>query len=127
MIQIMKNYRICLLVLALITVSSGIASCTQTSATSIPTPLPTLQPGSYERTLTIRDQTRSYLFHVPPGLDNLRPVPLVVGIHGYSWNATGFQYGSDFSQIADANAFLVVYPQGDGGDLPGAAAQAPGG
>ena len=66
--------------------------------------------------LTVKDQSRSYLLYVPPSLDSSQPVPVVFGFHGYTGTGPGFRDGTGFNAIADANGFLVVYPQGEGGD-----------
>jgi polyhydroxybutyrate depolymerase len=81
-----------------------------------PTPMPTLAPGSYERMLTTESQPRLYLLYVPPGLDSSQPVPVVMAFHGYSSNGLRFRDVTGFNTLADANSFLVVYPEGEGGD-----------
>jgi polyhydroxybutyrate depolymerase len=57
---------------------------------------------------------RAYLLHVPPSYDGLLAVPLVVVLHPYSGNPSGFQSETGFSNKADANNFIVVYPEGTG-------------
>jgi len=110
----MKNPKLYLLLFLALAGLTGITACRQTAATR--TPLPTLQPGSYERTLTVKGMARSYLLYVPPNLDNSQPVPVVMGFHGYTSNGASFRDGTGFNAIADANDFLVVYPEGEGGD-----------
>ncbi len=78
--------------------------------------MPTLAPGDQERRLTVKGQSRSYLLHVPPGMDNLHPAPVLLGFHGYGSSAARFRSVTGFNAIADANMFLAVYPQGDNGD-----------
>jgi polyhydroxybutyrate depolymerase len=78
--------------------------------------MPTLAPGGTERTLVVEGQARSYLLYVPPGLDSSQPVPVVLGVHGYSSTPQRFRDVSGFNPIAEANGFLAVYPQGEGGD-----------
>jgi polyhydroxybutyrate depolymerase len=110
----MKNARICLLILIAIAMLLGAAACSRAAATS--TPMPTLQPGGYERTLTVKGQSRSYLLYVPPNLDNAQPIPVVFGFHGYTGTGPGFRDVTGFNVIAEANGFLAVYPEGEGGD-----------
>jgi polyhydroxybutyrate depolymerase len=57
---------------------------------------------------------RSYLLHVPPGLDPGRPVPVVLAFHGATSNARLMQQFSGLSAKADAAGFLAVYPNGTG-------------
>lgn len=57
---------------------------------------------------------RSYILYTPSGEG---PYPLVFCLHGYTNNAD-FQMGySGFNDIAEAENFLVIYPQGEPDDL----------
>jgi polyhydroxybutyrate depolymerase len=53
---------------------------------------------------------REFFVHVPPGADG--PLPVVVGLHGYTSTATGFAYAHDLNVHADRTGYIVVYPQG---------------
>jgi polyhydroxybutyrate depolymerase len=110
----MKNPKICLLILIVAAMSIGIAACSRTAATS--TPMPTLAPGGYQRTLTVNGQSRSYLLYVPPNMNSSQPVPVVFGFHGYTSNGASFRDVTGFNAIADTNGILAVYPEGEGGD-----------
>ena len=57
---------------------------------------------------------RTYLLHVPSSYDGLSAVPLVVVIHPYNGYAPGFEIETGFSNKADANGFIAVYPEGLG-------------
>lgn len=57
---------------------------------------------------------RSYRVHVPSAYDGATPLPLVVVIHGAFDNAKGMEKFSGFSQIADRENFIVLYPEGIG-------------
>ena len=57
---------------------------------------------------------RTFLIHVPPGLDKGRPVPLVVVFHGGGGNAMNAARMSGMSAKADSEQFLVAYPSGTG-------------
>lgn len=52
---------------------------------------------------------REYFVYVPPGTEG--PLPVVVGLHGYSSTATGFAYAHDLNVHADKHGYIVVYPQ----------------
>jgi polyhydroxybutyrate depolymerase len=63
-------------------------------------------------TLTHDGIARTYLLHVPPGYSSARPVPLVIGLHGYTSSSTSFEGQSGLSQKADQEGFIVAYPDG---------------
>jgi polyhydroxybutyrate depolymerase len=62
--------------------------------------------------LTHDGVARTFLLHVPPGTADTRPVPLVVGLHGYTASSSAFEGQSGLSVKADAEGFIVVYPDG---------------
>ncbi|MGI9205627.1 MAG: alpha/beta hydrolase family esterase [Woeseiaceae bacterium] len=53
---------------------------------------------------------REYFVHVPVGAGPA--APLVVAIHGYTSTATGFEAAHNLNPHADANNYVVAYPQG---------------
>jgi len=55
---------------------------------------------------------RSYRVHVPAGYDPARPAPLVVVLHGALSTAKEMEKHSGFSDLADREGFLVLYPNG---------------
>ncbi len=55
---------------------------------------------------------RSYLLHVPPSYDGSQAMPLVIMLHGYTGTSTGHEQYTGFSVNADAEGFIVVYPDG---------------
>jgi len=63
-------------------------------------------------TLNYDDIDRTYLLHVPASYDGLSAVPLVVALHPFGNNASGFQSMTGFSDKADLANFIVVYPNG---------------
>jgi polyhydroxybutyrate depolymerase len=71
----------------------------------------------------------SYIVHYPNNLDPNKPVPLVFVAHGFTMSGAIMQGITNFDAVADANGFVVVYPDGDGGATPwnvGVSACAPG-
>ena len=89
-----------------------------------------------QRTLVTADgRTRVYRIYVPSSLPN-SPVPLLLAFHGGTGWGAQFEKNSGFDELAEANGFLVVYPDGvgsgadettnrtwNGGDCCGAAAR----
>ncbi len=95
----------------LIILSQLLAGCTST--------LPKTDiagPKTYKNSMDIRiDGTRrSYLVHIPSGYDHEKPLPLVVVIHGAFDTAEGMEKFSGFSDLADREDFIVLYPNGMG-------------
>jgi polyhydroxybutyrate depolymerase len=88
------------------------AACGRPAPTA--TPAATLQPGSGRRALTVDGLDRNYVLHVPAGLDASQPVPLVFVFHGFQESGNSIRMQSAMDQVADANGFLVAYPNGTG-------------
>ncbi|VVB60708.1 Esterase PHB depolymerase [uncultured archaeon] len=59
-------------------------------------------------------QSRSYILHLPPSYDGENQMPLVVVLHGGGGNAGNIEELTGFSKKADAEGFIVVYPDGSG-------------
>ena len=57
---------------------------------------------------------RSSLVYVPPGMDAGQPAPLLIALHGAYGNGAGMESYSGFSKLADADDFIVAYPNADG-------------
>jgi polyhydroxybutyrate depolymerase len=62
-------------------------------------------------TLVVDGTTRTYHLYVPSPLPN-GPVPLLVALHGGLGSGPQFEQNTDFDGLAQANGFLVVYPDG---------------
>lgn len=71
-----------------------------------------LGPGDYTRSLPVGGQTRSYLVHVPPTYDPLRPTPVVLAFHGASMDGPLMAVFCGLNPTADQHGFVVVYPNG---------------
>ena len=73
-------------------------------------------PGSYQMKTDLRvyGLRRSYRVHVPSGYTDARTFPLIVVIHGAFSTAREMEEHSGFSELADREGFLAVYPEGFG-------------
>lgn len=65
------------------------------------------------RTVDVGGLTRTWRIHVPAGLAPPEGWPLVIGFHGGGGNAESFARNG-WNGTADANRFLMVYPEGTG-------------
>lgn len=65
------------------------------------------------RTIQHDGVEREYFVHLPDQNTGPRArLPVVVGIHGYTSTATGFQLAHDLNRHADKHGYIIVYPQG---------------
>lgn len=88
------------------------ASCNQPVPIPNPTAAPTIQPGDTERKLTVNELERSYLLHIPPGVNSQQPLPVVFAFHDEWGIPSAMKTQSGFNDVADLGNFLVVYPAG---------------
>ncbi len=72
---------------------------------------------------TADGRTRSYRLHVPASLDPSTPAPLLVALHGGLGSSDQFRANSGFDGLAEANRFVVVYPDGIGARADGTGPQ----
>ncbi|MEM6995383.1 MAG: PHB depolymerase family esterase [Myxococcota bacterium] len=72
-----------------------------------------LPPGDHHVEIVTADgRDRIYELHVPPGLPEGEPAPVVLALHGGGGSAEGARYDTGLDATSDANGFLLVYPQG---------------
>lgn len=71
---------------------------------------------TYRVTTNIRtgDFKRDFLIHIPPGYSGRKKLPMLVVIHGAFDTAEGIEEIAGFSEIADRENFIVLYPNGIG-------------
>ncbi|MEM7137427.1 MAG: PHB depolymerase family esterase [Myxococcota bacterium] len=55
---------------------------------------------------------RSYELHVPPTYDGTAPMPLVLNFHGFTSSGPAQRGFTGMDETADANGFIVAYPNG---------------
>jgi len=68
--------------------------------------------GTSVETIATDDGLRTYLLHVPPSYTGFSAMPVVLNMHGAGLNAAVQEWYSGFSAKADAEGFIVVYPEG---------------
>lgn len=69
--------------------------------------------GDYQGSMVTADGlSRSYLFHLPSGFSGAKSYPLVFVFHGGMGTGARMEKGTNFDAKADANGFIVVYPDG---------------
>ncbi|NBC27867.1 MAG: prolyl oligopeptidase family serine peptidase [Bacteroidetes bacterium] len=69
-------------------------------------------PSSVSGSLEHQNNQRVYNLHIPPAYDGLTDLPLVIMLHGGSGNAKSVQGFTQMNPVADANGFMIAYPQG---------------
>lgn len=71
-----------------------------------------LPAGAYDRRVTVDGRERSYLLHIPEGLNFKEPAPLILAFHGGFGTPKNFAEWSGLSARAGSAGFVVVYPEG---------------
>ena len=72
------------------------------------------RPGDHTGAFDHGDRARTYVLHVPKQYDGLKPLPLVVMLHGGFGSGRQASQAYGWSEKADREGFLVVYPDGIG-------------
>jgi polyhydroxybutyrate depolymerase len=66
----------------------------------------------FAEVLEVGHQLRDYQVHVPAGYDGNEPQPLLIALHGSGEGATGMRRNTGLDATADADGFVVAYPDG---------------
>ncbi len=69
-----------------------------------------LPSGDFPDGLTFAGLQRTYLVHVPAGLE--RPTGLVINLHGAGMTGDAQAAMTNYNAVADQHGFVVVYPDG---------------
>ena len=64
------------------------------------------------RTVDVNGVTREYLLYVPASYDGNTAVPILFNFHGGSMTPNGMLQMADMRPLAEADSFLLVYPEG---------------
>jgi len=68
--------------------------------------------NSNAQTLVHDGMNREYIIYVPNSYDGTSAVPLLLNFHGFGGSASQFINDADMRAEAEANSFILVYPQG---------------
>jgi polyhydroxybutyrate depolymerase len=72
-----------------------------------------LQTATMENiTIDVDDWDRNFLLYLPSSYDSKEPLPLVLNFHGTPSNAENQYYYTEMYLSAEANGFIVVFPNG---------------
>ena len=55
---------------------------------------------------------REYVLYIPNSYDGTSSVPLMLNFHGFGGNASDYMQEADMRSLADADTFILIYPQG---------------
>ena len=88
---------------ALVAVLLGFVSFSGATASAVPA-------GDFPDGLAFGGLQRSYLVHVPPGLE--QPAGLVINLPGAGMTAAAQAAMTNYNAVADQHGFVVVYPDG---------------
>jgi polyhydroxybutyrate depolymerase len=72
----------------------------------------TLEAGETTLTIDVDGVERSFLVHAPPSYDGTTRMPVVLDFHGLTGNSNGQRNLTGFDDVADAEGFIAIYPQG---------------
>lgn len=75
----------------------------------------TLTPGqTVERSIEIDGVERTYRVHLPETAVRSAGLPVLIVLHGGGGNGKQVEHSTGFSQLADKEGFIAVYPNGSG-------------
>ncbi len=63
-------------------------------------------------TVTVSGSIRTYRLYLPASLPHHKTVPLLIALHGGLGSGSQFEQQTGFDGLAEANGFIVVYPNG---------------
>jgi polyhydroxybutyrate depolymerase len=72
----------------------------------------TLEAGERTLTVDVDGVERSFLVHAPPNYDGTTRMPVVLDFHGLTGNSNQQRNLTGFDDVADAEGFIAIYPQG---------------
>ena len=76
--------------------------------------IPGVSLADVEHEIEVGGEDRSYIVHLPPAAALKKPAPVVVVLHGGGGRARQVARVTRFSELADREGFIAVYPNGSG-------------
>lgn len=70
--------------------------------------------GTYDESMSVGGRDRTYRVHVPSIAPPAEGSPMLIVLHGGGGNGKQVERSTGFSQLADREGFVVVYPDGSG-------------
>lgn len=64
------------------------------------------------QTLVHDGMNREYILYVPNSYDGTSSIPLLLNFHGFGGSASQYMQEADMRSLAEADTFILVYPQG---------------
>ncbi|MDA9992745.1 prolyl oligopeptidase family serine peptidase [Flavobacteriaceae bacterium] len=64
------------------------------------------------QTIVHDGMNREYILYVPNSYDETSAIPILFNFHGFGGSASQFMQEADMRSLAEANTFILVYPQG---------------
>ena len=55
---------------------------------------------------------REYVLYIPNSYDGTSSVPLMLNFHGFGSSASDYMQEADMRSLAEADTFILIYPQG---------------
>jgi polyhydroxybutyrate depolymerase len=68
--------------------------------------------GTLLRNIEVEEETREYLIHIPNSYDTTKSVPIMLNFHGFGGSASDYMQEADMRSLAEADTFILIYPQG---------------
>ena len=68
--------------------------------------------GTLLRRIEVEGETREYLIHIPNSYDTTKSVPIMLNFHGFGGSASDYMQEADMRSLAEADTFILIYPQG---------------
>ena len=72
----------------------------------------TLEPGDSQHSISVDGLDRSYVLHIPPGVAESEPAPVVIVLHDVTHTISETRSWTKFDELSDNNSVVVVYPKG---------------
>ncbi len=112
----MRRHHLTVALTALGLIACLMTGCANLRGTGISATIPktalTTRASGYTASLQSGGRTRTYSVHLPPAASMGRPLPLLLALHGRQATGAGQAKLTNFNALADADGFIVVYPDG---------------